>query len=156
MRFVLRPWLVLVVLALTAGTWAVAQTTLPPPSKGTPTGPKVEQEVLPPPPPASAVAATVNGQPITELAVYRLRVRGNPNAQESRDDILNFLVETMLVDQFVAKFNISVTPQEVEQKVEQMRKEALADKTTLEEILRKMFLSTEELRDQLKIGRAHV
>ena len=154
MRFLLRPWLVLVVLALAAGTWAVAQTTLPAPTKGVPTGPAIEQESLPPPPPANAVAATVNGQPISELSVYRLRVRGpQPGAQpEPREEILSFLIETMLVDQFVAKFNLAVEKKEVDEKVEQMRKEALMDKTTLDEILRRMFLSMEELRDQLTKG----
>lgn len=154
MRFLPRPWIALVFVGLAAGTWAVAQqTNLPPPTKGSPPpGPTIQTESLPPPPPASAVAATVNAQPITELSVYRLRLRGPQDSRETREDILNFLIETVLVDQFVAKFNLKVAPKEVEEKVQQMRDEAKKDGTSLEEILRRMHLSMEELRDQLTKG----
>ena len=73
-------------LLLTASL-VVAQTPPPPPTQGQPTGLQKKAE-LPPPPAATAVAATVNGQPIPKLAVYRAFIHepAGYNDAESQGD----------------------------------------------------------------------
>jgi hypothetical protein len=55
------------------------------------------------------VAATVNGQPIPEVAVLRALKKVHPEQQaQVRPEIINFLVDKTLVDQFLAQAKIAV------------------------------------------------
>src|SRR5262249_15307547 len=89
----------------------------PPAQAGQPpyTPPQPKKVEMPPPPPATAVAATVNGQPIAEIAVYRafLHDPAQYNA-ENRKEMINHLVENTLVDQYLFQLKIEATPKEVE------------------------------------------
>jgi peptidyl-prolyl cis-trans isomerase C len=171
MRHLARPRVVigLAVLGLAAGTWALAQQTgtppaapsnaapppAPPAASGTPaTAPKPAAVEAAPPPPANAVAGTVNAQPIPELAIYRVLYKQKPkNPDEARTEVLNFLIETALVDQYVARFpNTVVDAKEVDEKITQMKKEAKDGGEDFEKILKEMHLTQEDLRDQLNKG----
>src|SRR5207248_8983041 len=81
-----RFWLGLVALTLITMRGSGQET--PPPA---PT-PVVPKEVEPPPPAADAVAVTVNGQAIPELAVYRGLLRVPPKHREAaRKEIVSFV-----------------------------------------------------------------
>ena len=64
---------------------------------------------VPAPPAAAAVAATVNGQDIPEMAVYRGLLREDPkNCAAARKEIVNYLVDNLLVDQYLRQLKIEV------------------------------------------------
>ena len=64
---------------------------------------------LPPPPAANLVAATVNGQSIAEMAVFRGLLREDPkNWPTVRKDVLNYLIDNLLVDQYLTQLKIPV------------------------------------------------
>jgi parvulin-like peptidyl-prolyl isomerase len=103
----------------------------------------------PSPPPAGAVAATVNGQPVPETAVYRV-LRDEPSPwEEARGEILNFLIGNILIDQHLVKFNIAVDPKEVEKRLDEMKKEADKEKQDWNKLLQSMLLTEAELAQQL-------
>src|SRR6516162_3161175 len=61
------------------------------------------------------IAATVNGQPITEKAVERGLRRLPPDRQtQARNEILNFLIDTALVDQYLDQARIEIDPKDAE------------------------------------------
>src|SRR4051812_16092976 len=89
--------LALLILFTTAGS-ALAQTPQPvavnPPSN--------------PAPAPTVIAATVNGQTIQELAVFRaLQHLQPPQRAGKREEVLNFLIETALVDQYLDQLKIA-------------------------------------------------
>ncbi len=122
----------------------LAQTsTAPPPAPP----PKVP---VPPPPPATAVAATVNGQPIPELAVYRVLIRELPqNRAQARQEVLDFLIGNALIDQYLVQLRIDVDRQIIEKRVALMREEAKKDGQDFDKIMKGLFLTEDELRYQL-------
>jgi parvulin-like peptidyl-prolyl isomerase len=105
---------------------------------------------MPPPPTATAVAATVNGQSIPEIAVYRafLHDPAQYNA-ENRKEMINHLVENMLVDQYLFQLKIEATPKEVDERYAQIDAEAKKNKQELKQMLGKMFLTEDDLRREL-------
>jgi peptidyl-prolyl cis-trans isomerase C len=109
--------------------------------------PKVE---MPSPPNRAAVAASVNNQPIHEIAVYRALI-GIPADQhaEARMEILDFLVEKALIDQYLDALKVAVDAQEVEKKVAQLRKEFEDDKKDFGKFLESLHLSEQELRAEI-------
>lgn len=122
-----------------------AQTSAPPPAP-----PKGETIPLPPAPPADAVAATVNGQLIPELAVYRVTVRERPeNRAQARKEVVDFLIGNALIDQYLLQMRVNVDRQEVEQRMTQMRDEAKKDGQDFAKMLKALFLSENELAYQL-------
>src|SRR5262245_45587244 len=79
----------------------------------------------PPPPPPNAVAATVNGQLIPELAVYRGILRANPKQRdEAAKEILNYLIDNVVVDQYLTQLKIQVEAKEIEQRIEEVKSES--------------------------------
>src|SRR5262249_34198888 len=71
--------------------------------------PVVKEEPEPPPPAADAVAATVNGQAIPELAVYRGLQRVPPKHREqARKDILSYLIDNVVVEQYLTQLKVEV------------------------------------------------
>src|SRR5438067_727425 len=78
-------------------------------------------------PPAAApggTAATVNGQPITEVAVQRGLKRVPPAEHaKARPEILNYLVDNVLIDQHLVAQKIPVDPKEVEGRVAELKTE---------------------------------
>ncbi len=131
----------------------VAQPALPQPVPQ-PTAPAAQpvpgQPATPPAPVAvdpNAIAATVNGAPIHELAVQR-GLEGVPPAKraEARPEILNFLIDNLLIDQYLTRSNIQVTAQEVEGRLTEMKTELTRRKVELAEMLKQLKLTEAELR----------
>ena len=105
---------------------------------------------LPPPPPANAIAATVNGQPILELAVFRGLLREDPKKWATvRKDVLNYLIDNLLVDQYLTQLKISVDAKDVEERVAQIQAEAKKSGMEFGMLLKRLFLTEEDLRREL-------
>lgn len=127
---------------------SAAQT--PPPPAPPPAVPEAKKPQLPPPPPATAVAAVVNGQDIPELAVYRAFMHDPANYNpDNRKDLINHLVDNVLVDQYLSQLKIAVEPKEIDARFAQIEAEATKSKSTLKEMLGRMFLSEDDLRKEL-------
>jgi peptidyl-prolyl cis-trans isomerase C len=103
-----------------------------------------------PPPARNIVAARVNGQVIPELSVYRGLLRVPPAKRaEARKDVLNFLVDNAIVDQYLLQLKIQVGPKELEEHVDRIKKEAIAEKTDFKQLLEKLMITEDELRTEL-------
>lgn len=102
-------------------------------------------------PTVSGAAAVVNGQTIPEVAVQRaLRRVPPPKRNEARAEILNFLIDNALVDQYLVSRNTKVEPASVEAKVTELREAVKKQgKTTLEKALQEAGVSLDELRQQI-------
>jgi peptidyl-prolyl cis-trans isomerase C len=102
------------------------------------------------PPPADAVAAVVNGQAILEMAVYRGSLRLRPDLREqARPEVLNYLIDNVIVDQYLVQLKMEISPKEIEEKVQLLvenTKKAGADFPTM---LKKLHLSEEDLHHEL-------
>lgn len=122
----------------------------PPTPGGASQAPAVKKPA-PPPPPASAIAVTVNGQSIPEMAVYRAFLNDPASATpEGRREVINHLVDNMLVDQYLYQLKIAVDPKEVEDRFNQIDAEAKKNNQKLTEMLAKMMLNEEDLRKELQ------
>ncbi len=101
-------------------------------------------------PPATAVAATVNGQPIMEMAVFRA-LRPVPDAKkgEARAEILNFLIDNLLVDQHLRGLKVEVDKKDVDARVDEMRAQLKRQNLEFEKVLRDMMLTEDELRTHI-------
>jgi parvulin-like peptidyl-prolyl isomerase len=108
--------------------------------------PPVPTPGAPPPGPA----ATVNGQPISETAVQRA-LKGVPPAHqaEARSEILNHLIDTVLLDQYLLQMRIEVSQKEIDGRLEQVRAEIKKGGQTFEKVMQELMLTEEELRTQL-------
>jgi peptidyl-prolyl cis-trans isomerase C len=105
---------------------------------------------LPPPPAANVLAATVNGQPIAELAVFRGLLREDPKRWSAvRKDVLNYLIDNLLVDQYLTQLKIPVDAKEVEERVSQIKAEAKKSDMEFDMLLKRLFLTEEDLRREL-------
>jgi peptidyl-prolyl cis-trans isomerase C len=123
----------------------------PPPAAPPPATPPASKDPEPPPPPAAnVVAATVNGQTIPEIAVYRGLLRENPLKWAAvRKEVLNYLIDNMLVDQYLTQLKINVDAKEVEDKVAQIKVEAKKENMEFAKLLQRLFLTEDELRREL-------
>jgi parvulin-like peptidyl-prolyl isomerase len=105
---------------------------------------------VPPPPPADAVAATVNGQPIPEMAVYRGLKRVPPDKHgEARPEIVNFLIDNTLIDQYLQQMQVAVDKKEVEKRIEEMKGEIKKRNMEFPKVLQDMVLTEAELREHI-------
>ncbi len=104
-----------------------------------------------PPPAANAVACTVNGQAIPEMAVYRgLKYVPADKQAQARTDILKFLVDNTLIDQHLEQQQkIVVAPQEIDAKVTEIREEVKKQGSTFEKMLEEFLLTEAEIRKQI-------
>jgi peptidyl-prolyl cis-trans isomerase C len=107
-----------------------------------------------PPPVASVapgVAARVNGQPIPESAVDRALDRVPPaKRDEARKQILDFLVENVLIDQYVLQLpQYAVEKKDVDAKEEEVRAELKKQNKEFPKMLEEMKLTEAELREQI-------
>jgi peptidyl-prolyl cis-trans isomerase C len=134
---------------------------IPPPS---PPAPPVTPPVTPPaglvppvtPPPAKPEvrpvgnAATVNGQAIPEVAVYRaLRQFPEAHKEMARKEIMAHLIENALIDQYLTALKITVEEKDVEKLLADLKKElADAKKDYLKE-LEAMMLTEAEFRAEV-------
>ncbi|HZU36802.1 MAG TPA: peptidylprolyl isomerase [Gemmataceae bacterium] len=117
--------------------------------------PALAQQTKPAPvtlPATNPVAAVVNGQEISETAVQRALRRVPPAKQaEARTEILNFLIDNTLVDQYLVSRQIAVPAGDVDAKVTELR-EAVKNqgKTTLDKALQEANVTQAELRKQIE------
>src|SRR5206468_7956408 len=94
-----------------------------------------------------AVAARVNGQPIAETSVRRGLKRLPPDRQvEARNEILDYLVANVLIDQYLLQRSVEVAPADVAAKLNQLREELKKSGKVFEKALEEMGLTEEELR----------
>jgi peptidyl-prolyl cis-trans isomerase C len=95
-------------------------------------------------------AATVNGQPITELAVQRGLKRVPPAQQtEARGEIIDYLVDNVLLEQHLQQLRIEVSAKDVDGRLEEIRSEIKRGGQTLENVMQELMLTEQELRSQL-------
>jgi peptidyl-prolyl cis-trans isomerase C len=126
------------VLLFCAGVLAAQPGTIPPP------------KLVDPPPSRELVAARVNGQAIPELAVYRGLLRLEPQLREaSRTDVLNYLIDNLIVDQYLLQLKIQVPAKEVEDYVARIKKEAEGEKKDFKKLLEELLITEDELRTEL-------
>jgi peptidyl-prolyl cis-trans isomerase C len=103
------------------------------------------------PPVALGVAARVNGQPIPESAVDRALDRVPPaKRDEARKQILDFLVENVLLDQYVLQLpQYAIEKKDVDAKEEEVRAELKKQNKEFPKMLEEMKLTEAELREQI-------
>jgi peptidyl-prolyl cis-trans isomerase C len=102
------------------------------------------------PPKADVKAATVNGQVIPELAVYRGLMRVAPAKRaEARAEVLNFLVDNAIIDQYLLQLDIKIEAKEVDAFVAKMKAEAETAKEDFSKLLDKLLLTEADLRREL-------
>ncbi len=103
-----------------------------------------------PPPSRDAIAARVNGQPILELAVYRgMSVVPPERRAETRKEVLNFLIDNTVVDQYLTQLKIPVEEKEIEEHLERVKKEAVAQKKDFKQLMDSLMITETELRTEL-------
>jgi peptidyl-prolyl cis-trans isomerase C len=147
-------WLAVVVVS-TLGLPGLTQEKVPtaPQSAQAPAAPQVRPAAPPPqlpPPPANAVAVTVNGQAIPEVTVYRALKRVPPDKQvQARTEIIKFLIDNTLIDQYLIQQKVPVDPKLVEVKWNQVKEEVQKQNTTLEKMMQELLLTEAELRAQI-------
>lgn len=134
MRNILRPCGA--VLALAFGLVALAQTAPSPPAA--------------PAPAANAVAATVNGQPIPESAVQRALMRVPPDKHsEARPQIVNYLIDQALLDQYLLQLKIDVDGKEIDKSVDEIKGELKKRNQEFAKMLTETKLTEAELREHI-------
>ena len=114
--------------------------------------------VPPPIPPAAVaqparptgVAATVNGQPIPEVAVWRaLRQFPAEEHPVARKEILNHLVENVLIDQYLTALKIEVAPAETDKLLDELKAELKKGNKDYAKELEAMMLTEAEFRTEV-------
>ena len=112
--------------------------------------PPTKEADLPPPPAPNVVAAKVNGQSVAELAVFRGLLREDPkNWPNVRKDVLNYLIDNLLVDQYLTQLKIPVDAKEVDERVAQIKAEAKKGGMEFPMLLKRLFLTEDDLRREL-------
>ncbi len=100
-------------------------------------------------PPAPA-AAIVNGQPLPETWVQRGLKRVPPAEHaKARPEIINYLIDTMLLDQFLAQQKISIEPKEIADRMAELHAELKKHGQDYATMLKDMMLTDEELKQQI-------
>src|SRR5262249_28746828 len=107
----------------------------------------------PKPPAADAVAATVNGHPVPEVAVFRALPGGAPlpeaRRQELRTEILNFLIDNVLVDQYLDQLKVSVDAKDVDAQLEKVKAEIKNSGKDIQQLYQSLLITEAELRAQI-------
>jgi peptidyl-prolyl cis-trans isomerase C len=99
---------------------------------------------------ANAVAATVNGQPIPETAVQRSLQHVPPiKHAEARPQILNFLIDQALLDQYMLQQKIAVDPKEIDKYIEEMKADLRKENKDFTKMLEEMKITEAELREHI-------
>jgi peptidyl-prolyl cis-trans isomerase C len=106
-----------------------------------------------PPPAADVVAATVNGKAISELAVYRGQL-GVPSTRrnEVRAEVLNFLIDNALIDQYLEQMKVAVDAKDVDGQLEKVKTAIKAQKKDFEEFCKLLFITETDLRLQIQLA----
>lgn len=127
---------VLTIVALSIGLTAAAQEKVPTP----PT------EVTPP----AGNAATVNNQPITEAALFRsLRHVPTDKKSDARAEVLDFLIDNVLIDQYLQQQKVDVDPKDIEPRVKQVKDEITKQGKSFDKVMKDLVLTEDELRKEI-------
>ncbi|HVK17231.1 MAG TPA: peptidylprolyl isomerase, partial [Fimbriiglobus sp.] len=128
---------------LTAPTTPPAGAT-PPPS--VPTTPPAARPAVRP----TGVAATINGQEIPEVAVWRaLRQFPETEHAAARKEILNHLIENALIDQYLNALKVTVEPAEVDKLIGELKAELQKAMKDYAKELEGMMLTEAEFRTEV-------
>lgn len=116
------------------------------PAPGGLTPPSLANEPRP-----TGTAATINNQAIPEVAVYRaLRQFPPAHQQMARKEILNHLIENTLIDQYLSAIKVSVEEKEVNDLINELKKELTAAKKDYVKELDAMMLTEAEFRTEVQ------
>jgi peptidyl-prolyl cis-trans isomerase C len=138
MRRIPRPWLAATALLL-CGVPVLAQQQ-----------PQTTPAALPAAKQTDAVAASVNGQPVPEAMVQRGLDRVLPDKRgEARPELLNFLIDNLLIEQYLLQLQIGVEKTEVDKRIQDMRADATKQKKDFDKLLAELKLSEAELREHM-------
>ncbi|MBI2803653.1 MAG: peptidylprolyl isomerase [Planctomycetes bacterium] len=111
---------------------------------------KIPAPQVEPPPARDLVAARVNGQAIPEIAVYRSLMRVPLKRREAaRTEVLNYLIDNTVVDQYLMQLKVSVDAKTVAENFEKIKKEAADQKKDLQALLTELVITEDELRTEL-------
>jgi parvulin-like peptidyl-prolyl isomerase len=95
-------------------------------------------------------AAIVNGQQIPEVAVQRGLKRLPAETQaKARAEILNYLIDNLLLDQYLVQLPVEVPRNDVDARLAQVRDEIKKESQSVEKVMQELMLTEEELRAQL-------
>ncbi len=101
-------------------------------------------------PAAAPPAATVNGQPIAEVAVQRGLKRVPPAEHaKARPEILNYLIDNLLIDQYLVAQKIPADQKDIESRVTEIKTEVKKHGQDYDKMLSELMLTEEELRSQI-------
>jgi parvulin-like peptidyl-prolyl isomerase len=107
-------------------------------------------------PAPTGVAATVNGQPILEVAVQRGLKRVPPaRHSEARVEILDYLIDNTIIEQNLQQRGVTVEKKEIDAMVEKIKaeiakqNETTKEKHTYEDFMKELMLTEDELRSQI-------
>lgn len=100
---------------------------------------------------ASAVAARVNNQVISEIAVQRglKRIPEDKQAQ-ARKEILDYLIENLLLDQYLTQLGETVDKKEVDAKAKLIRDEIEHKHEDYAKVMKELMLNDTELRTNIE------
>ena len=98
----------------------------------------------------TGVAATVEGQPIPEVAVWRaLRQFPADEHPVARKEILSHLIDNVLIDQYLTALKIEVAPAEVDKLLGELKAELAKNKKEYSKELEAMMLTEAEFRTEV-------
>jgi peptidyl-prolyl cis-trans isomerase C len=125
----------------------------PPPSSPAPSSPPAQSPAAAPSnpaPAANAIAATVNDQNVLESTVQRALQHVPPDKQsEARPKIVHFLVDQMLLDQFLVQQKIAVDTKEIEAKMGEIKADLKKQNKDFAKELEQAKMTEAELREHL-------
>src|SRR5262249_38167392 len=109
------------------------------------------QEKLPMPAPG-AVAATVNGQTIPEVAIQRVLKQQRVPPEEyaaGRPEILDHLIDNLLIDQYLIQHKLTVDDKEVQAKLQEIREDLKKGGQDPDKVLQGLMLTESELKTEM-------
>lgn len=116
----------------------------------TPKEPKKEPIAAPNENERTAVAVKVNGHPIYEVAVERaLQAVPSDERAKARAEVVQFLVENAMIDQYLTALKVAVEPADVEKQLTTFKDEVKKHDQDYALVLKKMKLTEAELKEQI-------
>ena len=98
----------------------------------------------------TAVAVSVNGRPIYEVAVERaLQAVPADERAKARAEVVQFLVDNAIIDQYLVALKVAVEPKEIDAQLAQFKEEVKKQEQDYALVLKKMKLSEAELKEQI-------
>lgn len=136
-----------VILGSAVASAALAQAPGTPPGQPVTPGAQVPAKPVERP---TGVAATVNGQQIPEVAVWRA-LRQFPESEHAvaRKEILTHLIENALIDQYLNALKITAEPAEVDKLIEELKAELKKAMKDYAKELEAMMLTEAEFRAEV-------